>query len=81
MLNESILYILCLFSVYFCSVESSIESRLTIGWVFMAIFSAQMLGNTFYLLKLFSKHLQMVFKKRYLQRRREHTAKQVLETM
>ena len=65
MCNEIILYILCLFSVYFCNVESSISSRLTIGWVFMVVFTVLMLGNTLFLLKLIFKHFKLVMKKKY----------------
>jgi len=81
MLNEIVMYILCLLSVYFCSVESPIESRLAIGWVLITIFMVQMLGNTLFLLKLMFKHIKLVCKRKWVHKRRERTAGQVLNTM
>lgn len=80
-LNEILMYALCLISVYFCYAQSTIESRLAIGRVLIAVFLLQMLGNTLFLLKLILKHFKLFCKRRWAQIRRERTAGQVLETM
>ena len=37
-MNEAVLYIFCLFLIYFSILETSTESRFTLGFVFMVIF-------------------------------------------
>lgn len=80
-MNEAVLYLLCVLMFYFCSVETSVQSRQTVGRYFIAVFALCLLGNILILSNNGVKHLILVLKKRFVRLSRQRLAREVFLKM
>jgi len=61
--NELVLYILCLLTLCFCHFESSLESRETIGTVFSCLFFVCAFSNLAVIVFVMLRHLKLVLRR------------------
>jgi len=66
---------------YFCSVETSVQSRLTVGRYFIALFTLCLLGNILLIFRIAGKHLKLVLKRRFVRKNRQRLAREVFLQM
>ena len=76
-INEAFLYLFCLFMVYFSILETSFESRITIGYVFIACFISWTCLNFTVIIYLAIKFAKLLLQRSYFRFNHRLVAKDV----
>lgn len=73
--NEICLYILCVTSLFFCYLDSTLETRSTVAHWYLGVFLVFTYGNLMLTFAQAFKHLRLVLKRRWKRRLRARLAK------